>query len=129
MYDTHDSFLKWSLADYGKENDFEDRLFRGHMALGTPSVLQSELSESKVGFTIGGLSSRMPLAQRLSLAVPFLHKAIAVSHTLWTIGRGKSSAYWDSFTENFVLAQNLRPTYRAPENTAAGLKHSSTFAT
>ncbi|KAI4214291.1 MAG: hypothetical protein LQ351_003044 [Letrouitia transgressa] len=128
LYDTHESPLGWSLADYGKEDNFDDRLVRGHRALRPPNVTESEFSELKVDFAISGLSYRLTLAQKLSLAVLFLHMAIAVSHTLWTIGRGKSSACWDSFTEYFVLAQNSRPAYHALENTAAGLKHSSTFA-
>lgn len=42
--------------------------------------------------------------------------------------RGKSSARWDSVTEIMVLAQILKASMKALQNTAAGIQRSATFS-
>ncbi|KAL8748045.1 MAG: hypothetical protein Q9190_000130 [Brigantiaea leucoxantha] len=127
MYNIHGNPSEWTLADYGKEDGYNDRLIHGGHALRSPDIAQQDLSKLNVEFAIGGLSYRLTLVQKLALVVLFLHMTIAVLHTFWIVARGKSSACWDSITEILLLAQNSQPAFRALGNTAAGVKHSSTF--
>ena len=128
MYKTQGSPSQWTLADYGKKKDFENLLLQGKSSLSNPAPSQEDIEEISVEFSISGLSYRDNLVQKLAMVVLFLHMAVATLHTVWTAGRGKSSACWDSITEIVVLAQNSKPAYRALRNTAAGLQHSYTFA-
>ena len=128
IYNIQGSPSQWTLADYEKEKDFDNLILRGDRALKNPNSSQSQTNEISVEFSISGLSYRRTLVQNLAMVVLFLHMAVATSHTIWTVGRGKSSACWDSITEILVLAQNSKPAYRSLQNTAAGLQHSYTFA-
>ena len=127
MYNISGEPSEWKLADYGKEDGYNDRLIRGGHALRSPDIAQQDLSELSVEFAIGGLSYRLSLIQKLALVVLFLHMTIAALHTFWTVGRGKSSAHWNSITEILLLAQNSRPAFRALGDTAVSVKHSLTF--
>ena len=128
MYETQGSPSQWTLADYGKKKDFENLLLQGKSALNNPNSGQNDVDEISLEFSISGLSYRHTLVQYLAMVVLFLHMAVAILHTVWTAGRGKSSACWDSITEILVLAQNSKPAHHALRNTAAGLQHSYTFA-
>lgn len=81
-----------------------------------------------VEFEISGLSYMTSLAQKLAIAVLLLHIAVAASHSVCLVVRGKSSACWDSVTEIMVIAQNSEPAFKALENTAAGIQHLFTFS-
>lgn len=81
-----------------------------------------------VEFSISGLNYSASLTQQLAMVVLFLHIAVAASHSLWLVARTKSSACWDSISEIMVIAQNSKPAFRALENTAAGIQHSSIFS-
>jgi len=85
-------------------------------------------TEVQVEFSISGLSYQLTITQKLAMAVLFLHILIALIHVLWVFWKGESSGCWDSIAELVVLAQNSRPAFSALQNTAAGIKHSSTFA-
>lgn len=128
MYKTQGSPSQWTFADYDKEEDFDNLLLQGKRAVKNPNPSQKDVNEISVEFSITGLSYRRNLVQNLAMVVLFLHIAVATLHTVWTVGRGKSSACWDSVTEILVLAQNSKPAYRSLRNTAAGLQHSYTFA-
>ena len=127
LYNTQGSPSQWILADYGKKKDFENLLLQGKSDLENPSPGQNGVDEISVEFSISGLSFRDNLVQTLAMVVLFLHMAVATLHTVWTAGRGKTSACWDSIIEIVVLAQNSKPAYRALRNTAAGFQYSSTF--
>lgn len=95
-------------------------------AVGTAT---GNVTRLRVHFTIRGLSYQLTLTQKLSAAVLLLHILIALVHSAWIIlWTGESSSSWDSIVELVVLAQNSHPAFSALRNTAAGIKHSSTFA-
>lgn len=83
----------------------------------------------QVNFSISGISYRLTLVQKLAMAVLLLHILIATVHVVWILWKQESSGCWDSIIELLVLAQNSRPAFSALRNTAAGVKHSRTFAT
>ena len=126
VYDSEGSPSKWTPAGYEKEDEFDNLVVHGKDAIRNP--LPTATNDIKVEFAISGLSYRNTLAQKLAMIVLFAHMVVAVSHTLWTIGRGKSSASWDSIAEMVVVAQNSQPALSELQNTAAGIKHSYTFA-
>ena len=109
-----------------KKKGFEKLLLEGKRAL-EPTGSRGT-NDLRVDFAISGLSYRLTLVQKLAMIVLCLHTAVAIAHTIWIIGRKKSSASWDSVTEILVLAQNSQPAYKALQNTAAGVQHSKTFA-
>lgn len=116
------------LQDMVTEDRFEELLLQGKRALKPLYKDSRGHNDVKVNFAISGLSYRLTLVQKLAMLVLILHMAVAVAHTVWTVGRKKSSASWDSITEILVLAQNSKPAYGALKNTAAGVQHSKTFA-
>ena len=128
MFEAQGSPSQWTLAGLEKEEDFETLLLQGKRALKNPYPAHKSPNEISVEFSISGLSYRHTLAQKLAMIALFLHVAVAIFHTVWTVGRGKSSDCWDSVTEILVLAQNSKPAYRTLGNTAAGVHHSHTFA-
>ena len=128
MYNNQGSPSQWTLADFGKMEDFENLVLQGKPALKKLGSPQTDGDELNVEFAIGGLSYRLTLTQYLAMLVLILHMLVAASHTIWTIGRGKSSACWDSITEIVVLAQNSKPAPAALQNTAAGVQQTHTYA-
>ncbi|KAL8658345.1 MAG: hypothetical protein Q9202_007581 [Teloschistes flavicans] len=93
-----------------------------------PNHVSNTTCQIRVDFSISGLSYRLTIVQKLSMAVLLLHIMIATAHVVWILWRGESSGCWDSIAEMLVLAQNSRPAFIALGNTAAGIKHSHTFA-
>lgn len=93
-----------------------------------PVLSKGKASQLSVDFSISGLSYRMTLASKLAMAALCTHIFIAITHTVWTLRKRQSSACWDSVTEVLVLAQNSKPAFSALENTAAGIRYSSTYA-
>ncbi|KAL9582404.1 MAG: hypothetical protein Q9203_005507 [Teloschistes exilis] len=92
------------------------------------SYSSNKPTEIRVDFSISGLSYRLTIVQDLAVAVLLLHILIARAHIVWILWRRESSDCWDSIVEFLVLAQNSRPAFTALRNTAAGIKHSRTFA-
>ncbi|KAL8655652.1 MAG: hypothetical protein Q9210_000762 [Variospora velana] len=71
----------------------------------TTNTTTGNTTELKVKFTIGGLSYRLTIVQKLAAAVLLLHVLIALVHSVWLIlWTGESSGCWDSVTELVVLA-------------------------
>ena len=128
IYQRRGSPPQWTIAGYEKETAFQSLLLEGKRALKNPDEAQKDSNSVTVEFAVSGLSYRNTLAQKLAMIVLVLHIAIASSHTVWTVVRGKSSACWDSIAEILVLAQNSKPAYRELGNTAAGVRYSYTFA-
>ena len=124
LYEGQGNPSQWTLSPYEKKGDFHRLILKGQQALQYPK----DDKDFTVYFTISGLNYQYGLAQKLAMIVLFLHMGFAILHTAWTIGRGKSSACWDSTTEIMLLAQNSKPALQALKNTAAGVQHSSTFA-
>ena len=124
LYESPVNRSQWKLLPYEKKDDFDRLILKGQRALKYPKDNDMFLVE----FGISGLSYSLSLAQKLAMAVLFLHIAFALAHTLWTTLRGESSSCWDSTTEIMVLAQNSRPAMEALDNTAAGIQYSSTFS-
>ena len=125
MYTRDGDPSHWTFSGYVKDDDFESRLLGNQDAV--KKLTQDAANKIEVNFAISGLSYRNTLAQKLAMGVLFLHMAVAVLHIMWTVGRGKSSASWDSLTEIVVLAQNSKPA-NSLQNTCAGMKYSQTFA-
>ncbi|KAL8727297.1 MAG: hypothetical protein Q9181_005761 [Wetmoreana brouardii] len=118
----------WTLVAFEKADDFEDALLHGREAFRWPrTVADNESTEIGVEFSISELSYQLTLVQKLAMVVLFLHAFIALLQTMWMSWKRESSSCWDSIVEILVLAQNSRPT-PALQNTAAGIKHSRTFA-
>lgn len=92
------------------------------------AVVDKVPTEIQVEFSISGFSYQLTITQKLAMAALLLHILIALLHMVWVFWRRESSGCWDSITELVVLAQNSRPAFSALQNTAAGIKHSSTFA-
>ncbi|KAL8689114.1 MAG: hypothetical protein Q9218_005140 [Villophora microphyllina] len=102
--------------------------FPGTKTVHRLNATSDKTTRLRVDFSISGLSYRLTLVQKLAMAVLLLHIVIAVAHVAWILWRCESSGCWDSIIEILVLAQNSRPAYTALGNTAAGIKHSHTFA-
>ena len=124
LYEAQGSPSQWILSPYRKKPNFEELILQNARALEYPSGEDMFTVE----FGISGLNYSISLAQKLAMAVLFLHIAIAASHCVWSVARGKSSACWDSITEIMVIAQNSKPAFQALENTAAGVQYLSTFS-
>lgn len=112
-YDHNGPPSNWTLSDIVRRP--------GAVSDSDPSLVRAE-------FSISGLSYQLTITQKLAMAVLFLHISIALIHVIWVFWKGESSGCWDTITELVVLAQNSRPAFSALQNTAAGIKHSSTFA-
>ena len=128
MYRTDGDPSDWVLNEYERKQDFNKLLLQGIDAIKKPNLMDSNVNELSVSFSISGLSYRHTTISLLAILVLLLHMVFAILHTAWTVGRSKSSACWDSVTEMIVLAQNSRPAHSALQNTAAGVRHTSTFA-
>ncbi|MDI1486335.1 MAG: hypothetical protein OHK93_005562 [Ramalina farinacea] len=128
MYRTDGDPSDWVLNEYERKQDFNKLLLQGKGAIKKPDLMDSNVNELSVSFSISGLSYRHTIISVLAMLVLLLHMVFAILHTAWTVGRSKSSACWDSVTEMIVLAQNSRPAHSALQNTAAGVRHTSTFA-
>ena len=68
------------------------------------------------------------LSDYLSIALLLSHMFLALSHTTWLLGTGRSSSCWDSITELVALVQNSRPAPIVLKNTCAGIKRKHTFS-
>ena len=124
LYKTQGDPSQWILSPYEKEPDFDHVILTNGRAIKNPL----DYDMFSVEFTISGLNYSISLTQELAMVVLFLHIAVAASHSLWLVARTKSAASWDSIIEIMALAQNSKPAFRALENTAAGIQHSSTFS-
>lgn len=113
---------------YEKAADSDNTLLKRSDVKPLPVLSKGKASQLSVDFSISGLSYRMTLASRLAIAALCTHILIAITHTIWTLRKRQSSACWDSVTEILVLAQNSKPAFPALENTAAGIRYSSTYA-
>ncbi|KAL8709735.1 MAG: hypothetical protein Q9220_005521 [cf. Caloplaca sp. 1 TL-2023] len=127
-FDKTGSPANWTPSGFVKADDFEHAILQASHAVRRPTS-SNNVTELRVKFSISGLSYRLTIVQKLAMAVLFLHILIAVTHTAWILRKGESSGCWDSITELLVLAQNSRPAMTALNNTAAGIKQSSTFKT
>ncbi|KAL8786030.1 MAG: hypothetical protein Q9213_003012 [Squamulea squamosa] len=116
----------WRSAGFVKANDFDNAILQGRKAVQRPTT--GNITELPVKFSISGLSYRLTIVQILAMTVLLLHMLIALAHVAWILSRQESSGCWDSVIELLVLAQNSKPAMTALANTAAGIKHSSTFA-
>ena len=116
------------IARYGVENIFDQAASPSNWTLRLPGTTVNNTTKLRVNFSIGGLSYKLTVAQKLAAAVLLLHIAIALVHSAWIILTRESSGCWDSITELLALAQNSRPAFYALRNTAAGIKHSATFS-
>ncbi|KAI4180028.1 MAG: hypothetical protein L6R41_007495 [Letrouitia leprolyta] len=116
------------LARYGIEELFDQEGPPSSWSLRSRNYTIKKGTKFRVDFSIGGLSYRLTVAQKLAASVLLLHILIALMHIAWLVHTRESSGCWDSVLELVVLAQNSRPAASALANTAAGIKHSSTFA-
>ena len=124
MYKTQGSPSQWTLSPYLKKANFDKSILQDARSLDYPS----DDDMFSVNFGISGLNYSVSLAQKLAMAVLFLHIALAAFHCVISVLHGKSSACWDSVTEIMVIAQNSKPAFKSLENTAAGIQYSATFS-
>ena len=125
MYSKQGDPSQWSFAGYQRKKDFGLRLLRNHDAL--EDLSQHSGNYIDVDFAVSGLNYQSSLAQQLAMVVLFLHVVVALLHTAWTVGRGRSSGCWDTLTEIVILAHNSKPT-DSLHNSGAGVKQTRTFA-
>ncbi|KAK2593012.1 hypothetical protein QQS21_009302 [Conoideocrella luteorostrata] len=116
----------WSLLDYRKRPDFDNRLLDGGSALYPPS--ESSHTSFYLDIEIQGLAYlARTITDYLAVAVLLIHICLVLCHSAYLIRTGKTSAAWDSIIETFALAHNSRPSDRALCNTSAGIKCMQTY--
>ncbi|RMJ19459.1 hypothetical protein CDV36_000883 [Fusarium kuroshium] len=111
----------WSLLDYTKPPDFNERLVAGKTALQRPSG--TEFTSFFTSISINGIAYKANSAtDHLAIAVLLAHIALVLGYSVYLVYTRRSSDAWDSVMEMLILAYNSQPTSHALRNTSAGIR-------
>ncbi|RSL60981.1 hypothetical protein CEP54_006452 [Fusarium duplospermum] len=116
----------WSLLDYTKRPDFNERLVTGKTARQQPNG--TEFTSFFTSISINGIAYKANSAtDNLAIAVLLAHMVMVLDDSVYLVYTRRSSDAWDSVMEMLILAHNSQPTSHALRNTSAGIRSLQRF--
>ncbi|RSM15464.1 hypothetical protein CDV31_004900 [Fusarium ambrosium] len=116
----------WSLLDYTKLPDFNERLVAGKTAL--QRLSGTEFTSFFTSISINGIAYKAnSVTDYLAITVLLAHMVLVLGHSVYLVYTRRSSDAWDSVMEMLILAHNSQPTSHALWNTSAGICSLETF--